>query len=112
MEEIIIHVAGVRLKMYDCGNVVWGDIPCQLWRELMPSSTVKASCRPTWALCKDDIYRDEDELDVFLSRLSNELGRRVMRLDDPSVLGERGYRLQQKGIDFSGYKEIYIMYYK
>lgn len=112
MEEINIYVAGVRLQMYDCGNVVWGLIPCQLWRALMPSSTVKASCQPSWELCKDDIYRNERMLDVFLNKLSNELGRSITRLNNPSVLGERGYSLQQKGLDFSGYNEIYIMYYK
>ena len=63
MEEKIVYIAGIRVRMHKCGDVVWGGIPCQLWRELMPSSTVKASCQPTWNLCMDDIWRDEDNLE-------------------------------------------------
>lgn len=112
MEELIIYVVGVRMKMYSCGDVVWGGIPCQLWRELMPEHTVKSSCRSTWELTKDDIWHDEDNLDEFLNILSSRMGKRVMRLTNSSALGERGYYLEKKGIDFSGHREIYIMYYK
>lgn len=110
MEEKIIYVAGIRLVMYECGYVNWGSIPCQLWCELMPSNTIKSSCRPTWDLNMDDIYRDEDALGDFLRILSSKIGHQVCRLNNASILGERGISLENKGMDFSGYKTIYIYY--
>lgn len=112
MDKKEFHLGGgLSLKLNDCEDVYFGRVNINVWRNLMPSYTLRSgSDSNNGDLWYDDFRNDNDNLDIFLGKLSQRLGRGVYCFKR-SDIGSLAYELERKGVNFNN-GALYITIFK